>query len=711
MSTTTSTISSINGTSLSSLISTGALASVGSSTNSSNTSLASSLAVSGLASGMNWQTTVQELATAERGPETQWKTQQTSLNAQNSAFTTIAGNLATLQTDLETLQDPTLYEGASAQSSDSSVATASAASGATPGSYVFNISQLATAAQLNGQTNINQSLVPTGNPADVTIGTAGFSTPVTAGTFMVDGVQVNIASTDSLQDVFNHILTATSNKVSASYNPSTDEITLASSDGSPLVLGSAADTSNFLQVAQLYNPDPSTVTRAAATGMASFSTSVTAGTFTVDGSQITVGSTDTLQDVFNNIASATSNKVNASYNSNTDEITLASTDGSPLVLGNSADTSNFLQVAQLSVPNPDSVTSTSALGKVNTTVTMTDADLATPISDGGSGNGAFTINGVTINYDASTDSIQNVLDRINSSSAGVTAAYDTVNNRFELTNNTTGNVGISMQDQPGAGNFLAATGLSGGTLTSGKNLTYTLNNSSQTLVSQSNTITQASSGIQNLSVTALAQGSATVTVGSDTSPISTAIQQFITDYNSVQNDISSQQIVSTASDGTVTPGTLTGDQTADDIASNLRSLSFAAGSGLSGAIKTLGDLGIETNGQNNTLTLSDSSTLNSALANNLSSVQSFFSDSTNGMATQLGKFITSVTASDGELTNHQASLSQQSGNITTQINNLETKITSDTAQWTSEFQAMEQAQSQVNQELTYLSEQVSNGSL
>jgi flagellar hook-associated protein 2 len=273
------------------------------------------------------------------------------------------------------------------------------------------------------------------------------------------------------------------------------------------------------------------------------------------------------------------------------------------------------------------------------------------------------------------------------------------------------NVGISMQDVPGSGNFLAATGLSGGTLISGKNLTYTLNNSSQTLVSQSNTITQTSSGIQNLSVTALATGSATVTVGSDTSPISTAIQQFITDYNSVQNDISSQQTVTTASDGTVTPGTLTGDQTADDIATNLRSSSFTAGSGLSGAIQTLGDLGIETNGQNNTLTLSDSSTLDSALANNLSSVQSFFSDPTNGMATQLGNYITNITASDGELTNHQASLSQQSGNITTQINNLETKITSDTAQWTSEFQAMEQAQSQVNQELTYLSEQVSNGSL
>jgi len=613
MSTTTSTISSINGTSLSSLISSGALTSVGSSTNSTNTSLASSLAVSGLASGMNWQTTVQELATAERGPETQWKTQQTTLNAQNSAFNTIAGALATVQTDLETLQSPSLYQSTTAQSSNSAVATASSVSGATTGNFTFNISQLATAAQLTGQSNINQKLVPDGNPADVTIGTAGFSTPVTAGTFMVDGAQITVASTDTLQDVFNHIASATNNKVAASYNSSTDEITLASTDGSAVSLGSAADTSNFLQVAQLY--------------------------------------------------------------------------------GN----------------NSSSVTSASALGRVNTTVTMTDSGLATPVSDGGGGNGAFTINGVTINYNSSSDSIQNVLDRINSSTAGVTAAYDTVNNRFVLTNGTTGNVGISMQDV--TGNFLAATGLSGGTLTSGKNLNYTLNNGTQTLVSQSNTITQASSGIQGLSVTALAAGSTTVTVGSDTSAISSAINQFITDYNAAQNDISSQQIVSTAANGTVTPGTLTGDQTADDISSNLRSLSFMGGSGLSGAIKTLGDLGIQTNGQNNTLTLSDSSTLNSALANNLSSVQSFFSDATNGMATQLNTYITGITAPDGELTNHQASLSQQSTNITTQISNLETKITSDTALWTSEFQAMEQAQSQANQELTYLSEQVSNGSL
>ncbi|HEX3857841.1 MAG TPA: flagellar filament capping protein FliD [Verrucomicrobiae bacterium] len=582
-------------------------------TNNTNTSLASTLAVSGLASGMDWQNIVLELAQAERAPETQWQSQQTALNTQNSAFTTIKGDLTTLQADLQGLQDPTLYQSTAAQSSNPSVATAATGTKTSTGNFTFNISQLATAAQINGAGHISQILAPGGDVSSVTIGTAGFTAPVTAGTFTVDGAQVTIAATDSLQDVFDKIASATSNKVTANYNSTTDEINLASSDSSEIVLGSAADTSNFLQVAQLYNN----------------------GT--------------------------------------------------------------------------DSVTSASALGRVNTTVSLSGSDLATAVTDGGSGNGEFTINGVAISYDASSDSIQNVLDRINSSTAGVTATYDTLNNRFTLTNNSTGDVGISMQDV--TGNFLVATGLSSGALTHGQNLLYTLNGGSQQLVSQSNKITQSSSGITGLSVIASGTGITTVTTSSDTSKISSAIQQFITDYNNVQTAISSQQIVSTASDGTGTPGPLTGDQTANNLANNLRSLSFFSGSGLSNSITSLADLGIQSNGQDNTLALSDSDTLNNALTNNLNAVQSFFSDATSGMATQLNNYITNVTGDDGELTNHQASLTQQNNNLGTQISNLETKIASDSAFWTSEFQAMEQAEEQANQELTYLSEQVTNGSL
>jgi flagellar capping protein FliD len=77
----------------------------------------------------------------------------------------------------------------------------------------------------------------------------------------------------------------------------------------------------------------------------------------------------------------------------------------------------------------------------------------------------------------------------------------------------------------------------------------------------------------------------------------------------------------------------------------------------------------------------------------------------------MSTFLNGAIGTNGTITDHQASLTQQSTNITTQISNLESQISSNEAQWTSEFQAMEQAESQTNQELTYLSEQISGGSL
>jgi flagellar hook-associated protein 2 len=581
---------------------------------STTTNSSGGLQLTGLASGLNWSTVISELAQAERGPETQWQQQQTNLNAQSSDYTTISAELTTLSDDITALQNSSLYSSSSVQSSNTAIATAATAAGSTLGTYSFTIGQLATAASFNGSTRVSQVISPTNNPSSVTIGTAGFTTPVTAGTFTVNGAQVTVSLTDSLQQVFDAISTATGGTVTASYDSTADKISLTSSSGN-VVLGSGADTSNFLQVAQLYNNGSS------------------------------------------------------------------------------------------------SVTSNSALGRVQMGVTMTNADLATAITDGGSGAGQFTINGVAINYDASTDSIHNVLSKINSSTAGVTASYDSVNDRFVLTNTTTGDVGISMKDV--TGNFLAATGISSGTLQRGQNLTYTLNGGTQQLVSQSNTIEPASSGIAGLTVTALATGTTTITSSASNTSLSSAIQQFVKDYNAVQTEITSQQAVTQGTSGTTAttiPGTLTGDQTASELAGNLRSLITAQVPGLSGTISLLSDLGIQTNSKDNSLSV-DTTTLNSALTGNLSNVQALFNDPTNGLGTKLLSYIKDTTGTNGTLTNHQASLAQQSANITSQISNLETKITADSAQWTSEFQAMELADSQASQELSYLSQQVTSGSL
>lgn len=600
-------VTSTSSSSLGSFLNSNSLVSTGSSSSSSN----SSLSISGLASGFDWQSVVTQLANAERAAETPWKTQQTAIAAQASAYSSINDALTTLQADINVLKDPSFYQSSLAQSSDSTVASASAAAGTAVGSYSFNILQLATAAQLNGASNVSNILAPNG-ASNAVIGTAGFASAVTAGTFTVNGAQVSIATTDTLQQVFDKISTATGNAVTASYDSTSDTISLSSS--SDIVLGSATDTSNFLQAAQLFNANQ------------------------------TAGHT---------------------------------------------------------------ITSTQALGHVQTTTNLASANLRTAIQDDGTGNGQFTVNGVAISYNASTDTLQNIMNRITNSAAGVTASYDPLSNRVVLKDKTTGDIGISIQDVAGKGNFAAATGLSTGTLQRGKNLLYTLNGGTTQLTSQSNTITADSSGITGLTVTALKENAnATVTVSSDTNTISTAIQKFVTDYNAVQNAISAQQIVTTGSDGTVTPGTLTGDLTASSIASGLRSAVFSALPGLSSAIQMLSSFGIQTNGQDNTLKVTDSTALNNALTNNLSAVKTFFSDPTNGWAVQVNNFINKTIGDDGTIPNHQASLTSQTNNLSTQIANLEKKITSDSAHWTSEFQAMEQAQAKINQQLSYLNQQV-----
>jgi len=792
------------------------------------------LSISGLASGFDWKSVVTQLATAERSAETPWKRSQIKINGKNQAFSNISSYLTQLQTDVQKLKDPTLYAAATATASDTTKASASATSVATPGTYAFNISNLATAAQIAGAANVGKKISANGDLSAVTVGNAGFAAPVAAGTFTINGKQITIATTDTLQQVFNNIATATNNNVTASYSTTTDKFTLATADGSQLILGSAADTSNFLQVSQLYNNNTSTSTSATALGhvipniamydssaqlaarvASGFTTPVTAGTFTINGAKVTVGANDSLQTVFNNIATATNNAVTASYNAASDKINLTSTlTGQPITLGSSSDTSNFLQVGQLASNSSGLVVSNAAVGGTNAGITHTglttpitgdgstvgqlqtqvaagfgtaigsgtftingatvtigandtlqtvfnniatatnnkvtasydsgtdkitfaSADNITPITLGASGDtsnflsatgltanststvtsatrlggvqaqGALSVNGVIVNYNVGLDSIQNILDRITNSAAGVTASYDAQNNRFLLTNKNTGDVGIGVQDVNG--NFAAATGLTGSPLIHGTNLNYTLNGNN--LVSQSNTITSASSNLNGLTVNAIATGAFNVTVGSDTSGLTTAIQSFITDYNTVQNYIGAQTASTTDSTGNVTAGILASDPDANGIISTLRSLSFAPVPGLTGTVDQLAKLGIQTNGQNNSILLSDPTALATALSTNLNAVKTLFSDATNGVAVKLDTYLTNTIGPNGSIPQHQASLTKQSTSIDAQIANQEKLITSDSAQWTKAFQAMETAQAAINQQQTYLTQAVSNGTL
>jgi flagellar hook-associated protein 2 len=567
------------------------------------------LGVAGLASGFDWKALVDQLSEVERQPQTRLLSDQNKLEQRNNAYGSVKTQLEVLMNRVKALTDGTLFGSRAATVSDTAAASATVSAGTPLGSYAFNVTQLATSAAQRGAANAGAALSATDDVSGLLLSEAGFSTAVSGGTFTVNGKQITITTGDSLQGVFDAISTATAGDVVASYSSVDDTITLTSGSGE-IILGSATDTSNFLQAARLRNN----------------------GTGTIE--------------------------------------------------------------------------STSSLGTVRTGVTLANANLATAITGGGAGE--FKINGVSISFDTASDSISNVLDRINESAAGVSASYDSVNDRFVLTNKTTGDVGIALEDV--TGNFLAATRLSAGSIERGKNLLYTVNGGGQ-LTSQSNIITEASSGITGLSVTALDEGATfDVVVASDTAKIKTAITDFITDYNKAQSVIDTQTASTTDSKGKVTAGLLANERDPFDIASGLRSRAFGQLTGLTGVFDSLADLGISTSGDNNSLTLSDETALDDALANNLTSVSELFTNSTNGLAVQLGTFLENTVGDEGSLVEKQSTLTSQSGAIDVDIENLERVVQQNRQRMIDSFIAMETIQQRANQQLQFLQKQLGSTS-
>src|SRR5580658_8699115 len=92
-------------------------------------STSSAVALSGLASGIDWTAIVNEELTAEAAPETQMETDETTDENMNTGYQTIGTDLAALQTDATTLSNPDFFGSRTTALSDSSVASAAAASG------------------------------------------------------------------------------------------------------------------------------------------------------------------------------------------------------------------------------------------------------------------------------------------------------------------------------------------------------------------------------------------------------------------------------------------------------------------------------------------------------------------------------------------------------------------------------------------------------
>ena len=149
---------------------------------------------------------------------------------------------------------------------------------------------------------------------------------------------------------------------------------------------------------------------------------ITAGSFTINGTSITVNANDTINAVIGRI-NASAAGVTASLAN--DKITLTSNSASESNITLANDTSGFLSATKLA-----------AATTVRGNIRDDQQALSQTTQFSSVSTGAFTINGVSISVNKDTDTLTTVINRINSSAAGVTAAYDSAQDKVTLTTNS-----------------------------------------------------------------------------------------------------------------------------------------------------------------------------------------------------------------------------------------------------------------------------------
>ena len=146
--------------------------------------------------------------------------------------------------------------------------------------------------------------------------------------------------------------------------------------------------------------------------------SIVDGSFQLNGESIGVATSDSINDVIDRI-NASSAGVTATFNSLTERIDfLQDSLGSAPTIDLQGDTSNFLQATKLDTA--------SVLAGIDPEDDQAFEDVAA-FAAVQSGN--IEINGQQIAIDTASDSLSTVIDRINTSSAGVTASFDTETQR------------------------------------------------------------------------------------------------------------------------------------------------------------------------------------------------------------------------------------------------------------------------------------------
>ena len=561
----------------------------------------------GLASGIDTNTIIEQLIQIERRPISLAQNRLFDVQQKTSAFGSVAGALSSLLDRAKTLNNADTYRarGTSvlAKDADANKIQAVATSGAAVGAYTFHVTQKATQTATTSGSAVGEAI-----DANVALDKAGFGTPLTTGTFSINGTVFTIdaatartaKSAASVGAGFDSSLTLenagldiaptagsfTINGVNINYDPSTDKI----GDVINYINNSAAEvTASFDESTQTFTLTHDTLgtgtTITMADGTGNFLEAMKlvdsgGGTIATETAGTDVMSLNSLIDDINNAGIGVTAALTQDGEGRDNLLELTS--GSTIQLGSGGDTSNFLSITSL-LQSPPGTTRTSqrGLGGVSRTDDLADARLGTTLS---AAEGSFKVNGVEIAWDAANDSLTNLVTRINNSDAGVTVTYDGFTDKLKVTNDDSGALAISFEDV--TGNMAEALGFTTGSTTMGQNAAYSIDGG-PTRYSTSNTISDAIDGV-TLTISDTTTEAVKININQANNNAISSVDGFVTQFNKTLDTIGQLTKYDEGGDN----GVLFGDGTIRRIESELRSLVTQPVPGISSGLRTLSDIGI-----------------------------------------------------------------------------------------------------------------------
>ncbi len=472
----------------------------------------------------------------------------------------------------------------------------------------------------------------------------------------------NRAQDFRLNNIFSSFQTSTSDASVATATASSSNPVTGTFDLNVTQLATATAATSSSVLGAVINP-------AASLSASGITTSIQDGSFSINGTQFTLAAgTQTLNQVLTAINSSAAG-VTATYDAVSDKVTIANTapgNVSVINFGASADTSNFLSVLGVKGSTQStngsgstSVTSSSHLGALSPSVKLNTLNFAS----GAVTSESFTINGVTISVDPTTDSMSDVIGRINASDAGVTASFDTTTDGVRIVSKTLGSRTVNF-GAGGTNNFLKVTHLDDATQTAGKDAQFTVNGGA----AQTRNSNEFSDAIAGVTVRLLSVGTSTLSINSDDTAIIESVKKFLDEFNTTTDKLRA---------ATATGGDLKSDSSISTVESYLRSNVFANVSGVSGTFKNLIDIGISTGQDFNSSTTPklelDEEKFRKALLDDRTNVQDLFANTgKTGIGDLLYDYLDTAVGTTGFLNER----SKANGTIDRQVQEVNDRITS-----------------------------------